>query len=63
MKVKLIVSAIIALCLVSGIGVYAEEQKSRGKGNVEGMVQFGEQDILYLEREIENLVSECGKEQ
>ncbi len=43
--------------------VYAEEQKSRGKGNLEGMVQFWEQDILYLEREIENLVSECEKEQ
>lgn len=63
MKVKLIISVIIALCFIAGMRVYAEEQKDRGTGNVEGMVQFWEQDILYLEREIENLVSECGKEQ
>lgn len=61
MKIKGIVSAIIILCFVLGIRVYADEQKGRSVGNVEGMVQLYLQDISYLESEIKNLMSECGK--
>ena len=54
--------AIIALCFVVGISVYAAEQKLDGEGNVGGLVQFFCEDVLYLENEINDLMSECGRE-
>ena len=54
--------AIIALCFVAGISVCASEQKVIGKGNVVGFIRFFSEDILYLENEINQLMSECGKE-
>jgi len=62
LKLKIALSAIIALCFAASIGAYATERKSNGKGNVSGMVQFFSQDILYLEKELAGLMSECGKE-
>lgn len=62
MKVKKMICAMVVLCLVSGIGVYAREQKHVGKGKVEGFVEFMSQDISYLESELNSLMSECGKE-
>ena len=62
MKVKLAVCVIVALCLFSGVKVYAREQKHVGKGSVEGFVQFFNQDISYLESELNSLMSECGRE-
>lgn len=56
------IGAIIALCFVVGINVYATEQKMVGGGNIDGFVQFFSEDVLYLENEINNLMAECGKE-
>lgn len=55
--------AIVALCFAAGMGeVYAAEQKIERRGNVIGRIQIFSEDILYLEREISSLISECGKE-
>lgn len=62
MKLKLVVCAIVALCFAAGINVCAVEQKMIGKGNVGGFIQIFSEDILYLENEINNLRSECGRE-
>lgn len=62
MKGKILVSAIVALYLISGVGVYARETKHVGKGSVEGFVQFFNQDVSYLESELNSLMSECGRE-
>ena len=62
LKQKIMAGAVIALCFAAGMGVSAAEQKINGKGALTGMVQFFSQDILYLEREISNLMAECGKE-
>lgn len=62
MKLKLVVGAIVVLCFVVGISVCAAEQKIVGKGNVGGFIQIFSEDTLYLKNEINNLMSECGKE-
>ena len=62
MKLKLMAGAFVVLCFVAGICVCAAEQKIVGKGNVEGFIQIFSEDILYLENEIKNLMSECGRE-
>lgn len=62
MKLKLVVGAIVALCFVAGISVCAAEQKIVGKGNVGGFIQIFSEDTLYLKNEINNLMSECGRE-
>lgn len=62
MKAKNMAIVIVMLCFAASMNGYAAEQKTAGKGNVIGMVQFFSQDIWYLEREINNLMSECGKE-
>lgn len=62
MKLKIGVGAIIALYFVAGINVCAVEQKIAGNGKVSGFIQVFSEDILYLENEINNLMSECGKE-
>lgn len=62
MKLKLVVGAIVALCFVAGISVGAAEQNIVGKGNVGGFIQIFSEDTLYLKNEINNLMSECGKE-
>ena len=53
---------VIALCFVAGISVCAKEWTVVGKGNVGGFIQFFSEDILFLENEINQLMSECGKE-
>lgn len=62
LKQKIMAGAVIALCFAAGIRVSAAEQKINGKGTLTGMIQFFSQDVLYLEREINNLMAECGKE-
>ena len=62
MKLKIIVGAVIALCFAVGIRVRAAEHQRNGSGNLNGLVQFYSQDILYLESEIYSLMWECGKE-
>ena len=62
MKLKIMAGVIIALCFVVGISVCAAEREKREKGNVGGFVQFFSEDILFLENEINQLMSECGKE-
>ena len=62
MKLKILAGAIIALCFVADIRGYAAERNNAGRGNVTGFIQFFSEDILYLENEIGNLMSECGKE-
>lgn len=52
MKVKAIVGAIMILCLFSGGIAHAMEQKTVGKGNVEGLVNLMNRDISYLEKEL-----------
>lgn len=54
--------AMIALYFVAGINVRAAEQKIIGEGNVGGFIQIFSEDILYLENEINRLMSECGRE-
>ena len=58
----MVLCAVVVLSLVSAVGVYAEEIKHVGKGSVEGFVQFFNQDISYLESEVNSLLSECGRE-
>lgn len=62
LKLKLMVGAIVALCFVASICASATERQSVWKGNMIGFVQFFSEDILYLENEINKLMSECGKE-
>ena len=62
MKKRLTAGAIIALCFAAGISVYAAEKGMEGKGNWVGFVQLFSEDVLYLEKEINNLMAECGKE-
>ena len=62
MKRKIMVGVIAALSLGACISVYAAERQNQGRGNVTGMVQFFTQDIMYLEREVDGLMAECGKE-
>lgn len=62
MKLKLMAGAFVALCFAAGINVCAAEQKIVGKGSVGGFIQIFSEDILYLENEINNLMSECGRE-
>ena len=62
MKKRLTAGAIIVLCFAAGINAYAAEHKIEGEGKLGGFVQFFSEDILYLEKEINNLMVECGKE-
>ena len=62
MKLKIMAGVVIALCFVAGISVCAKEWNVVGKGNVGGFIQFFSEDILFLENEINQLMSECGKE-
>lgn len=61
-KVKIMLFAVGTLCLLLGMSAYAGESKSVSKGNVVGFVEIWTQDVSYLESEINNLMSECGKE-
>ena len=58
MKGKLMVGGIALLCFISGASVYAGEQKQAGSGNVEGFVNLYNQDISYLESEINIPIAE-----
>ena len=62
MKVKIIFCTVGILCLFLGISVYATESSSVSKGKLTGFVEIWSQDISYMESEISNLKSECGRE-
>lgn len=50
------------LCLFLGMNVFATESSSVSKGKLTGFVEMWSQDISYIESEISNLKSECGRE-
>lgn len=58
MKLKFRLGAIVALCFVAGISVHATEQKTAGKGNVDGFIQIFSEDTVYLENEINTLLAD-----
>lgn len=48
--------------LGSDIKILADEIPIKSKGNLEGFIDFMNQDISYLEKEIKELLNECKGE-
>lgn len=61
MKGYLTLILIVLLFWGVSTGVHAGEAKKSGDGTIKGFVEIWTQDILYLENEIVNLKSECGR--
>ena len=62
MKLKIMLCTVGILCLFLGYSVCATETPSVSKGKIVGFVELWSQDMSYLENEISNLKSECGRE-
>lgn len=59
MKKVLLIGTVSVLLLIPGVKISAEEEKVKGEGVIEGIINFCDDDIKYLKDEINRLLEEC----
>ena len=59
LKKVLLIGTVSVLLLIPGVKILAEEEKVKGEGVIEGIINFYDDDIKYLKDEINRLLEEC----
>lgn len=56
------IGTMIALLVIPGVKILAEEKLLKGEGNIKGNITFYTEDVEYLKKEIKELLEECKGE-